>query len=657
MNRYKAKEILIALALLLLPACSDEIRLDTGREAEGTDFETYMTLSVSCPQPGSGGVQTRSNPTGGENGDGHEPGQDYETRIDDLMLLFYQGEKGVNSAASTPIDKIIYLDRDAMQGDNRTEPVKVGLPGGWYDLLVITNTGNIRPQLQGKTLGDIRDYLQRQAWTEKEGKYSRFVMSSNGHEDELVYICGENTIDNPACATVEVERHAARIDYQTVGDYYDVNDQTSGKARVEITGAMLINNLNAGSYMLKRVLAADPSTGEYGDASTTEYLGLELPEFGDHQTNYVIDPWSYLKTTGNVNKKVFNPDAPGTGSAPLRDLYENYLTAYGTSTDNWKFPAGLGERVGDWHRVGYTLENAVSKADQSRYINTGVVFKARYAPEKWLVYDSASKTTTETTSADGKPFTFFALGGKLYGSVEAAMLDYAPSGTDLFNYSFAGKSWADVQTLAERIKDNDPVGYKRFLLKQSDSKTLSARLTASEAKALGWAEYIQSTFGYTNADGKITVNQDGKDTRRLLARYDLHTYVDGICYYPYWIRHSNNNASTKGIMEYAIVRNNIYKLRIGEIYGLGYDIPYEPPFDPDDEPFDPDKEPIDPDPEKPDPEDPDPDEPDKPDPGNPDPDEPDKPDPGNPDPDNDPLIDIRVIVKQWSIHDKIEIDM
>ena len=80
-----------------------------------------------------------------------EPGQDYETRIDDLMLLFYRGTDGVNSPASTPVDKIIYLDRDVMQGDNRTEPVLVGLPAGWYDLLVITNTGNIRPQLKDLT--------------------------------------------------------------------------------------------------------------------------------------------------------------------------------------------------------------------------------------------------------------------------------------------------------------------------------------------------------------------------------------------------------------------------------------------------------------------------------------------------------------------------
>lgn len=627
----KIKTIGLLALSVLLSACADEMSLGNGREPEAGTNPNYLRLTVRCPE--AQGPLTRSNPTGGENGDGHEPGQDYETRIDDLMLLFFQGEKGVNSPASTPIDKIIYLDRDAMNGDNSTGPVKVGLPGGWYDLLVITNTGNIRPQLQGKTLGGVRDYLQRQAWTEKDGKYSRFVMSSNGHEDEQVYLCGENTIDNPASATVEVERHAARIDYQTVGDYYDVTDRTFGKARVEITGTMLINNLNAGSYMLKRVLAADPSTGEYGNASTTEYLGLELPEFGDHQTNYVIDPWSYLKTTANINKKVFNPDAPGTGSRPLRDLYENYLTAYGTSTAGWTFPAGMGERIGDWYRVGYTLENTVSKVNQSKYLNTGVIFKARYVPEKWYAYDFDSGKTIEMKQAAGKPFTFFLLGGKLYGSVEAVMFDYVPDGIDLFGYSFTGKTWADVQTLAERIKDNDPADYKSFLRTQSENKNLFATLTASEAASLGWSAYMKSTFGYTNANGQIILNQNGKDTRRLLARYYLHTYVEGICYYPYWIRHSNNKAWEKGIMEYAIVRNNIYKLRISDIYGLGSDIPYDPPFGPGENPDDTD--------------------------GPDGPDDPNRPvDPVYP-PINPPEngIQIQVTVQVWSIADKIEIEM
>lgn len=46
---------------------------------------------------------------------------------------------------------------------------------------------------------------------------------------------------------------------------------------------------------------------------------------------------------------------------------------------------------------------------------------------------------------------------------------------------------------------------------------------------------------------------------------------DGVaCYYQYWIRHNNNdNPDEMGIMEFAIVRNNAYKLEINSLSGIG----------------------------------------------------------------------------------------
>ena len=51
----------------------------------------------------------------------------------------------------------------------------------------------------------------------------------------------------------------------------------------------------------------------------------------------------------------------------------------------------------------------------------------------------------------------------------------------------------------------------------------------------------------------------------------VKTYTNGVCYYSYWIRHSNDNTldTTKGIMEYAIVRNNIYRVIIDSFSSIG----------------------------------------------------------------------------------------
>ena len=43
------------------------------------------------------------------------------------------------------------------------------------------------------------------------------------------------------------------------------------------------------------------------------------------------------------------------------------------------------------------------------------------------------------------------------------------------------------------------------------------------------------------------------------------------CYYTYWIRHlDNNKATSMGVMEFGIVRNNLYRLLITNVSGLGY---------------------------------------------------------------------------------------
>lgn len=54
----------------------------------------------------------------------------------------------------------------------------------------------------------------------------------------------------------------------------------------------------------------------------------------------------------------------------------------------------------------------------------------------------------------------------------------------------------------------------------------------------------------------------------------VHEYPGGICYYTWRVRHSNDGDDTRqGIMEYAIVRNNIYRLKISGIDRLGGEVP------------------------------------------------------------------------------------
>ena len=534
MNNNRLKKMTPLFPLLfgwMLAACSDDLQTGNGTEGNGLEGDgSWFSLAVTA----SPGNSTRANPTGGEPGDGSETGFDYENRIDNLLVLFYQAEEQSNAPADTPIDKIFYFDRERIEGDNRTEPVPVNLPAGEYDLLVVTNTGDIRSSLQGKTLGGIRDYLLTSAWQEDNGEYDRFVMTSDGHTVDKVTLCG-NPKDEPADATVEVERVAARIDYRAKNSIYNVSDETYGRGKAAITGAVILNKMAAGSYLLKRVAA--PVNGALTSSSPITYLGDELPVEGGVQRNFVVDPWTLHKTTANASRNAFNPSAPGAGNRPAEALYDHYYNSFGIHYEPWEAVITAGEPAGDWYRLGYTMENTLRREAQIDAYRTMVVFQARYTPAGY---------------EEGE--TFYRVRDDIFPTREEA--EQAAEGTNAL----------------------------------------------------------------------------------------VREYHNGLCYYVWRVRHSDDEDSAEdGIMEYGIVRNNIYRLLVSDIYGLGDEVPFAPE-EPTDEPDEPDN---------PDPEEPDPDEPDNPDnPNNPeDPDEPDYPDyPDNPDPEKpeDANIKVEVTVEDWT---------
>lgn len=65
------------------------------------------------------------------------------------------------------------------------------------------------------------------------------------------------------------------------------------------------------------------------------------------------------------------------------------------------------------------------------------------------------------------------------------------------------------------------------------------------------------------------------------------TFKEGVCYYPVWLRHADNqDEKNMGVMEFGIVRNNVYKLKVTKIKGLGLskDDGIEDSKDPDEDP-------------------------------------------------------------------------
>lgn len=549
------------LVTALAAGCAQEDIGNAPSEGGGLSATSYVSLSFASPQ----GTPTRSNPTGGETGDGLEKGQANENAITSAVAFFYQGtdQKGVNSDGTTLIKAVVSFnnigngtDENSTGIDRKytTSPQQVDLENGTYNVIVVANPGADWWTGKSLTLDDVRDHIQTTAWTVSESGYSNFVMTSAA---DATLTLNSNPSNAPAKATVNVERMAARLDYKTTGTYtcddpdYESNNQ---KATVEITGAALVNNLTAGSYLLKRV--ADDVKGK-----NLSYLGDETPDAGV-QTNYVLDPWTAAKTSANNSFTI-----GGEANKTAKDLYGEWFGNISQDPNHRAAYVQPGDGTETWQRIGYTLENTTAAEEAGKRYSTGVVFKAKFHPAKVTSY-------TNSTYTDGA--TFFAYGKTLYASMEDMMIGFYGH---KFNNGFSGiqncKTWDDVKSFIEStLLGNDPSGYRDYLLKQVDDHQ-GESLTQTELTSLEWSNYMLNECGYSkDENGKVVLDQNGKVTRIALKPYGTRTYEDATCYYTWWVRHSNDNDDTKkGIMEYAIVRNNIYKLTVESVYSLGDPVP------------------------------------------------------------------------------------
>lgn len=534
----------------LAAGCAQE-DIDTAPSGGGgMSASSYVSLSFASQQS----TPTRSNPTGGEQGDGDETGQDYENEIKSAVAFFYQGNNGVNSDGSTKIMAVATFNvgsyTEPGNGIDRkytTTPQQVDLDDGTYNVLVVANPGADWWTGQSLTLDDVRNHIQTTAWTASGSDYSDFVMTSAA---DATLTLNSNPENDPAKAEVNVERMAARLDYKTEASYPCTDPAYTG-ATVEITGAALVNNLTAGSYMLKRV------------ASTVDgvptYLGNETPDAGV-QTNYVLDPWTADKTSAN------NSFTIGGEVKTAEDLYGEWFGNISQDPNYWADYVQPGIEVSDgteqWQRIGYTLENTTAAEEAGKRYSTGVVFKAKFNPQGVANYTEGE--------------TFFAYGTKIYASMEDMMAGFYGSKFDDLDNITSCATWGDVkQFITSTLLTNDPSGYNKYLEGLAEGKDDSE--TVSDASSLTWSNYMKNECGYSkDENGKVVLDQNDKVTRIALQPYGTRTYEDATCYYTWWVRHSNDNDDTKkGIMEYAIVRNNIYKLTVNSVYSLGGEVPEE----------------------------------------------------------------------------------
>lgn len=97
------------------------------------------------------------------------------------------------------------------------------------------------------------------------------------------------------------------------------------------------------------------------------------------------------------------------------------------------------------------------------------------------------------------------------------------------------------------------------------------KATVIPSRIVGDGSIIENTevkdFWYCN--GIAYATKGLAELASLVNRQEVVHYKDGIAYYPYFIRHCYNDTPSNAVMEFAIVRNNVYKLSINSINSMG----------------------------------------------------------------------------------------
>ena len=264
--------------------------------------DSYVSVTVSA---GSREATTRG-PQGGEDGDGREDATENEYEISNLTLLLYRDAAGINSTADPTIEHAIYFSSftETVNGTDRydnktystfTKKLDDGIERAKYHVIAIANAGDLT-WMKEHELSSVRDHIITEQWKTAASinDYTDFVMTSE--EDATIDMTtDEGSFDNPFKATIDVERLAARIDFDIKGGTYHSEDggyyeyDVDGTDKYRLKSIKVKNMLTSGSYLIKRVATAVDGTG-------LSYLGAETAE-SNVSTNYVLDPWTNLKTS------------------------------------------------------------------------------------------------------------------------------------------------------------------------------------------------------------------------------------------------------------------------------------------------------------------------------------------------------------------------
>ena len=592
------------LAMCTIAGCSDNEL--NGSNEPGVypghpEDAVYMNVNIQLPV---GGKNTRSETDSdkdddyGTSTDGTEVGKDYENKVNGVLIVLADASNNFIAAGehnSLPVvregivnttQKINKSALAAYYGNGTLEAgkdqvnlyvfcnptmelkqifEKSGTDNKWIDEIAT---------LEEKTNGTATGAA---VWGGNDHK-AGFLMATASSKDIKKYIpknftdwdnfttennafdfSGKNTLSNGTeignIGNIRVERVVARFDFK---DGSPSKDQTyviaekDNKPTLKVKlNKMALINMSKHFYYLRRV-------SDNGLPNKVEICGTEYDS--GQSWNYVVDTDAEQKNgdinasypfadyfnfcLGHQDNNTWSIDETARGQW-YTSLISDVIKKDEDNDDKWN-----NNHSRDGYRIWrYATENTIPGMNkQENGISTGIVFKGKIqvttdAPQ--ALQDAINKATGDS-NADA---ILYAYSNQLYVSwteVRKAALD--ATANEEFKKAVFG---TPKNTPSETVYSDDTKSpdYLWNIWHNVKGHNDAAALSAFKEVA-------------TNKDHQFTLYQSSRDENDGAGYY---------CYYFYWNRHNDNgNNGVMGPMEFAVVRNNVYKLSVVDINRLGH---------------------------------------------------------------------------------------
>ena len=446
-------------------------------------------------------------------------------------------------------------------------------------------------------------------------KKNNFLMSSAAPATKTIYDVeideGECTTKESAykLGTVKVQRAMSRFDLDvdnknitfdgTGGDNSTKSDLPTSNIKVEFDAVSMINMAKT-AYLFK-VMAAEGET--FDNVKGTNGYPIM---FGDERESDFEDYWTWTPDQANSYHNQLFTGQVGSGSAFTEGEYNDLADFFPASGGDWQTIASIKtadednsyehtghsrpDNLGAYRIWRYAMEN--TNPDNVDYqvngTSTGIIFRAKLSDTKAEEegYKKVIPTSyDEENDQDHEGEIIYAYNNVILGTAE-----------QLFAYATNAEAaddqtgiYPDVNAIIWSI-----IG-ELYDANRSDSENLEKGGWTSVGDNDWWIEEVTTPTPGVEGEGtksKVYHHPDLKNifTADALVKLGFSLYepteVDGApvyyCYYIYWNRHNDNERPTQmGIMEFATVRNNVYKLSVSAVKRLGH------PGDPDNDPYSP----------------------------------------------------------------------